>query len=398
VFHNPDVVPVVRAMGGVVVIQALQITSDALLRRDFRFRQTSLTSMFAFVAGYLVIGIGAAVAGAGVWSLVMAPFVAGAVSLAGLYRLARHPLRPLLRIDALRSVGGYGGRLTVINLLEFAGMNIDTFAVGRYAGAALLGDYNRVFNLTIFPLSLLSGGLKQVLFAGFSRVQEDLRRLRRAFVSAVSINAAVLFPVCAGAAVASRELVIATLGPKYGAAIDALPYLAAAGAFGMTSRLYGALTEALARLRARMLLQAVYLAVLVAAMLAVAGGPLWRYAAVLAGCETVRHLAYLTIAARLIRLSAGDVARMYGRPLLAAAIVAASSMTGRALLASVSLGPTPLLIADVAIDAVAVLAMLRLGVLRFVLDDLRGRLAGSGSPLETAMSSRPFRALFGPSG
>lgn len=42
------------------------------MRRDLWFREISLIHTVGFVMGYFVIGVGSALAGAGVWALVLA--------------------------------------------------------------------------------------------------------------------------------------------------------------------------------------------------------------------------------------------------------------------------------------------------------------------------------------
>lgn len=396
VFHTPAVVPVLRALGGVLVLSSLQTTSEALLRRDFRFRQTALAGITAFTVGYLALGIGSALAGAGVWSLVLAQYGAALTYLAITYSFARHPLRPTVHIASLHAIAGYGVRLTVVNILEFAGTNVDTYAVGRYSGVTPLGHYNRIFNLVVVPIQMLSAGLASVLFSGFSHIQHDIGRLKRGFVSSVSFNAAVLFPICAGVAVAGHDLVIALLGPKYSAGLDAVPYLALVAALSMTSLLYGVLCDSMAQLRPRILLQGAYLVILIGAMLAVSGGPLWRYAAAFAGCEVIRHVGYVMIARWLIGLRRHDLVSIYLRPILAAGVIAVCSLLVRAGLSAAGVRSAAVfLVTEVVIDAAVLILMTRFGPLTYVLRDARQRLAGSQSRLDIAMSSRLFRRLFG---
>ena len=315
-FNERDVTPLVRALAAAFFLSSLCMTPAALLQREFRFRELALVSMTAFFIGYFIVGIGSAIAGAGVWSLVAAPMTAAVVFGALTYAKTRHPIKPIAEREALASIAGYGGQLSLINVMEFGSRNVDTFVVGRYATASLLGQYNRAFNLVVVSLSYLSGSLMQVLISGFSLVQTNVQRLRRGFVSSVAIAATLLFPIAAGIGVAAHELVLVGLGDRWLPAADVVPFLAGAGAFMMISQLYGTLCESLARHGARIFLQFLYLLGLVGMMLAVAGGPLWRYAAVFLIGEVLRHLGFLVIARRFVGLSASDLVGAYARPLI----------------------------------------------------------------------------------
>ena len=79
--------------------------------------------------------------------------------------------------------------------------------------------------------------LTTVLFSHLSRIQDDLARLRRAYLSVLSLGGILLFPVCAGIAVAAPELVLVLLGPQWDLAASIVPWFALAGACSVISAL-----------------------------------------------------------------------------------------------------------------------------------------------------------------
>ena len=78
VFDSPDVVPVAQALGCSLLVTALGLTSQNLLRRQLRFKAIAVIQMVATVVAYPLVGIGLAITGAGVWALVGA-FLANSV-------------------------------------------------------------------------------------------------------------------------------------------------------------------------------------------------------------------------------------------------------------------------------------------------------------------------------
>ena len=108
--------------------------------------------------------------------------------------------------------------------------NLDTFAVGRIAGTAVLGQYSRAYYLVSQPLvAYISQALTSVLFSSLSCIQEDSARLRRAYLSLFSLGCVALFSLCAGIAVAAREIVLVVLGSQWSLAIGLVPWFALAG-------------------------------------------------------------------------------------------------------------------------------------------------------------------------
>jgi len=221
------------------------MTGLGLLRRAHRFRTLSVIAAGTYMFGYLVVGVGLAFLGAGVWSLVGASISSTAAQAVWQYAIVRHPLLPVLRWEPYRDVCGYGARLSGAYLLDYIGGNLDTFTVSRVASTATLGQYTRAYYLVFQPLSnYVAQALTNVLFPPLSRIQEDLARLRRAYLSVISLGNLMLFPVCAGIAVAAQELVLVILGPQWQPAIGLVPWFALAGGCHVASQLTQLLADA----------------------------------------------------------------------------------------------------------------------------------------------------------
>src|SRR3990172_10158551 len=69
VFHEPTLEPVLRWLSLTVLLSGLRATQTAILHRQLRFRELAVRSTVAEGIGG-VVGIGMALAGMGVWSLV----------------------------------------------------------------------------------------------------------------------------------------------------------------------------------------------------------------------------------------------------------------------------------------------------------------------------------------
>jgi lipopolysaccharide exporter len=207
-FRAPALTPVLRLLGVTFLFEGMSMVGLGLLRRQLRFRELSIITFATYVLGYVVVGISLALLGAGVWSLVVGALVSSSSQAVWQYALLRHPVRPVLRWKPYQYVCGYGMRLSGAHVLDYVGGSLDTFTVGRYANTAVVGQYSRGYYLAVQPLRVyLAQTLTNVLFPHLSRIQEDSVRLRRAYLSMLMLSGLVVFPVCAGMAVAAREFV-----------------------------------------------------------------------------------------------------------------------------------------------------------------------------------------------
>lgn len=380
-FRAPDLAPVLRVLGVSFLFEGFSMTGMGLLRRQLRFRELSVITVATYVLGYLVVGVGLALAGAGVWSLVAGSLVSGASQALWQYALLRHPVRPVRRWRPYREVCGYGLRLSGAHLLDYAGSNLDNLAVGRVAGTAALGQYSRGYYLAFQPLRwYLTQALTQVLFPHLSRIQADAARLRRASASVLGLAAVAVFPVCAGMAVAAPQLVRVVLGPQWDLAATLVPWFALAGACSVISALAQTVAEARADLNRSLAVQAAYLVVLgglLAVAVAVRSRGLWVFAAAVTAGEVLRQAGYLGLLRRAAGLSAGQLWRAYGPAAFAAAGVGLAVAVPRLALAGVAPALVTLA-AEVAAGALGLALCLRFGPMAGLRRELAMRLEEAG--------------------
>lgn len=377
-FDTPEVVPILRWTGLVLFFTALGMTSQSLLRRQLRFRELAIREIGSYIIAFPFVGITFGLAGAGVWSLVAANLVGSGVSAILAYACVRHPVRPLLRWSRLKPLYSFGGRASLISFLEFLGNNLDTFAVARYSGRAPLGQYSKAYLLTNYPTQHIAKGLSQVLFPGFSRIQDDHVKVKRVYISALRVAAFLLLPVCAGMAVAANDIVFLVLGSQWDVAAAILPILVLTAAIRVMAHFSGIVCDALAELNKKLALQIVYLGVFVMFLWLARGHGLWAYASALAAGSAVRQVLYVLLIRRVVAVRGRELFSAYRSGLLAAAVTAAVVYAIRQPLLGIEAPLIALFLADILAGTVALLALLRFGPVGDVRRDVHLRLVRSG--------------------
>ena len=400
-FSEPAAVPVIRVMGVHFVFIGFGVTGNSLLRRDLRFPQFSSAQFAAYVIGYAVVGISLAAAGAGVWGLGLVAAVLSAHFLVALFQCLyiRHPVRPVLDVRPFGHLYSFGARISAVRFLEFLGRQLDTITVGRYASTAALGQYNRAFVLVNVSMSQhLSRATTNVLFPGFSKIQDDEERTRRAFLSVIMLSGTLLWSVGAGIAAGAREIVLVLLGDQWDVAMRVVPLFAVAVALSVMTRLATLVCEARAELNKILGIQAVFIVALLAAYVAVSGiGGVVPFAAALAVGELVRQLVYIAVVRRMLGIGVVDMVLAYV-PGFVAAVCVAIVVLGASQLSHVDGVPT---IAVLALEIVAATVVLVLAVRfnpsRTLRREVRCRLDAAGMGRASAgVRALPARLLVHP--
>jgi O-antigen/teichoic acid export membrane protein len=222
-FHDPRVADITRGLIPVFIFQALAVVPLSLLKRDLAFKAVQGVQIASYLFGFLLVGVGAALLGAGVWSLVAAWF-AQTLSSAIIFNLIRrHAMKPLfnMRDKALRD---YGARVLLTNMANWTIENVDNLLVGKIFGPTALGLYSVSYNLVRTPANHLVVTLQTVLFPASAQSQDNHDGLRRAYLTVVAGVALIALPAFGGAAAVSETVVDAFFGNKWiGAAPVLLP-------------------------------------------------------------------------------------------------------------------------------------------------------------------------------
>lgn len=185
---------VIRVLSLGFVLQSVGMTSVSLMRRHFKFKTIQLISINSYVIGYLCVGLPMAYQGYGVWSLVFAYLVQVTLNSVLCYLSERHRIFPLSHPSKCR-FWSFGGAITFNNVTSWLISNMDTAIIGRLFDVAVLGLYNRAFNIVNMPMYAITSSIQTALLSTYSRVQARRELILTAFVASVSFMSLLLMPM-----------------------------------------------------------------------------------------------------------------------------------------------------------------------------------------------------------
>lgn len=214
----PGLAAVLQVIVWVLPLSAMTAVGNSLLQRRRKFRNVYLANV-ASAAVYGATAIAFAAAGWGAWALVIGS-VANALAEALLVFLpAVRVDRPAFTRGGLASIWRSGGLFTLSNFFSWGAANSDRFVLARLLGASDLGLYVRGMGLVMLVNGLIGTGAFRVLFATFSRLQDDRPRLGAAFERALSAGLVVSGMAGAFMILHAEPVVLLFLGPQWTGAI-----------------------------------------------------------------------------------------------------------------------------------------------------------------------------------
>ncbi|UCD97595.1 MAG: MOP flippase family protein [Chloroflexota bacterium] len=227
-FKEPDLEPILEWLSVSFVIIALSSTQVAILQRELAFKSLAARSLAATAVGGIV-GVGMALAGFGVWSLVgqtLANAVAAAIVL---WRASNW--RPGFRYSGkhFKELFSFGISIIGNKILVFFNRRTDDFLIGYYLGPTMLGYYTIGYRLLLVLIRVATNIINTVAFPTFSRLQDQPEKMRRAFYKVTQYTSLIAMPVFLGMAVLAPELVFTFFGEKWAPSIPVMQILAFIG-------------------------------------------------------------------------------------------------------------------------------------------------------------------------
>jgi O-antigen/teichoic acid export membrane protein len=334
-FHEPMVATILTAMALSFLLSALTIVHTSLLTRAMAFETLAKIELASAVLSYTV-GIGAALLGCGVWSLVYQVLVNSFLALLFTWIASRWRPRMQFSWSRIKSVLSYSLNLTGYNIFYYFALNADNLLIGRYLGAQDLGYYDLAYRLMSFPLQAISSVFARVMTPYYAQAQDDLARFRTAFLQVATAIAFITFPLMVGLLAVREHFVLAVFGPDWRSVATLLALFAPLGAIRSVLTTTGSIYTAMGRADLQ-LRWGIVSNVLVIAALAL--GVRWGsvgVAAAFTASSIVLLYPNLAIPFKLIDLKIGALLAQLGPTSLCAALMYAALLATDTLLPAAS--------------------------------------------------------------
>lgn len=213
-FKEPVLTDVLRVIGWVLVVNALGIIPRTILVRNIDFKtQTKVSVISSVVSG--VVGIGMAVTGWGVWSLVWQQLSRQILNSLFLWVFCKWIPVWEFSVKSFKEMFNFGYKLLLSGLLDTIYKNIYYVVVGRFYSSAQLGQYTRAEQFNTIFSSNLTGVVQRVSYPALSSIQEEPERLREAYRRVIKLTMLVTFACMLGLAAVARPLLVLLIGEKW---------------------------------------------------------------------------------------------------------------------------------------------------------------------------------------
>jgi len=213
-YQEPRITVIIRVLSLSFCFSSVSIVQQAIFERQLSFATLGRIEICAACLS-ATVGIGSACLGAGAWSLVLQTLSLVAVSSLLLWRSSRWRPKMTFHWQEVKSVSSFSLNLTGFNIFNYLIRNADNLLIGKFLGAGPLGYYTLAYNIMLYPLQGISSVVTRVMFPAFSRIQNDDRALRDAYLKISGAIATLTFPIMLGLWGVTRPFVLVIFGAQW---------------------------------------------------------------------------------------------------------------------------------------------------------------------------------------
>ncbi len=213
-YSMSDLVWPLRVLAFLFVVNAYNAVQIALITRRLEMRKIFIATVISSAVS-AVCGVGCALAGLGIWALVVQQLSYQVSNC--LAHAAQLDWRPHLEfsLDSARRLLGFGSRLLVSGLLDQGYQSLSDLIIGRQFSASALGYVSQGKRYPQAVGSLLDGAIQPVMLSVVSRVQDDVARAKSLVRRALKTSTFLVIPAMSLFAVVAPTLVPLLLGGQW---------------------------------------------------------------------------------------------------------------------------------------------------------------------------------------
>jgi len=220
-YKEPLLVDITRVIGLVLIFNALGVIQHTLLVKAVDFKTQAKVSFIASL-GSGIIGIGMALQGFGVWSLVAQQVSRQLLNSLFLWIFNKWRPFPQFSKQSFRELFSFGSKIMVSGIIDVTYQNIYYLIIGKFYSSTQLGQYTRAEQFKNIFSQNLTSVVQRVSYPVLSTIQNEEKRLQTTYRKIIKTTMLVTFSLMLGMAATAKPVILILIGEKW---LPAVMYL-----------------------------------------------------------------------------------------------------------------------------------------------------------------------------
>lgn len=216
IYHQPKLTLVLMLLSFTFPLSSCAAAHLALLERDSKFKTVSRIEISSSLTS-LVLAITLANLGYGVFSLVGQAVILNLMSAIQFWHASkwRPSFKIFIHYKDLKSIFSFSANLSMFNFINYFSRNADSFIIGKFMSASILGSYNLAYRIMLFPLQSLTFVATRSLYPILSKQQNNNKDISKIYMNCVYVVLFITCPLMSGLAFYSEPFIRLVFGEEW---------------------------------------------------------------------------------------------------------------------------------------------------------------------------------------
>ena len=213
-YGDTELVPVIRVLSLTIVVSGVKNVQQAYVSRTMQFRKFFFSTLGGTI-GAAVVGISAALMGAGVWALVLQQLFNVTVDTIILWITVKWRPKKMFSFERLKGLFSYGWKLLVSSLIDTVYNDLRQLIIGKIYSSSDLAYYNKGKQIPNIVITNVNTSIDSMLLPSMSKEQDDKARVKSMTRRAIKTSTYVMSPMLMGICFCATPLIRLLLTEKW---------------------------------------------------------------------------------------------------------------------------------------------------------------------------------------
>mgnify|MGYP001254972228 CR=1 FL=1 len=264
-FETPAVEPILKVIGISIILQGLTNIAVLYFEKELEF-QKFFKYQFLGTITDVVVSITAAFLLKNVWALVFGLLAGNLVRCIMSYVIDKYRPKIQLNKNQAKELFNFGKWIMGSSIMMFFLTEGDDILIGKILGATMLGFYQMAYKISNLPATEITHVISQVTFPAYSKLQDNIPKLKEAYLKVLQVTAFLSFPIAGLIFVLAPDFTQIFLGEKWMPMVPAMQILCIFGTLRAFNATTGPIFQAVGKpsiLTKISLIQLIFLGVII---------------------------------------------------------------------------------------------------------------------------------------
>ena len=228
-FRSQNTADILKVISLCLVVRGMTNIAVVYFEKEFKFHKYfAYNTVWSIVD--LVVAVSVALFYRNVWALVFGRLAGEIARCAMSYIIDSYRPKISFNFEKTKELFIFGKWMFGVSILSFLFLQGDDFFVGRIIGASSLGIYQMAYLLSNLPATEITQIFHQITFPAYSKLQDNVPKLRHNFFRTIKLVTLVTMPVSIFMIIMAYDLINVLLGEKWLAMVYIFQLLCIIGA------------------------------------------------------------------------------------------------------------------------------------------------------------------------